>query len=383
MENKSEHNQHIFETCFTESFLDHLYEGVYFVDKQRRIQFWNKGAEKMTGFGCEEILNEHCYGGILCHEDENGLNLCMANCPLIEAIDYGKHVEKRVYLRHKQGYKIPVWVHVTPIKDKEGNVVGAVEIFENDSAYEELKQANAKLEHLNEIKNQFLGMAAHDLRNPLTVARSFSQLLLQFHKNKLEEDQISIIQKILKACNQMNDLIADLLDITAIESGKINLKKKLISISNLFDPEHYAMSVMAKQKNISLNLIIEENLPDIEVDSERINQVMENLLSNAVKYSYPETEIQIKITRNDANIIVSVIDQGQGIPEDEQKELFKPFQTTSVKPTGTETSTGLGLVIVRKIVRLHGGTISVESEIGKGSCFTFTLPINKTDIGNK
>lgn len=375
MEKKLEHNQHLFETYFTESFLDHLYEGVYFVDVGRRIQFWNKGAEKMTGFGTHEVYGEWCYSGILCHEDEEGNNLCKSHCPLMKAIDYGEHVDERVYLRHKEGHRIPVWVHVTPIKDNDGQVVGAVEIFENDSAYEELKQANAKLEHLNEIKNQFLGMAAHDLRNPLTVARSFSQLLLQFHKDRLEDDQISILQKILKACDQMNELIHDLLDITAIESGKIHLKKKVIPINELFDLEHYSMLIMANQKNIAIKLDIEDGLPDIEVDPERINQVMENLLSNAVKYSFPETEITIKIAKQDDKIAVSVIDQGQGIPEEEQKKLFKAFQKTSVRPTGKETSTGLGLAIVSKIVTLHNGTISVESEIDKGSSFTFTLPV--------
>ncbi|MEW5820998.1 MAG: PAS domain-containing sensor histidine kinase [Cyanobacteriota bacterium] len=367
------------EANISRSLLNHLYEGIYFVDINRQIKFWNRGAENITGFSKEDVINKHCHDGILCHKNEQGEELCVASCPLVLAIENDCYIDERVYLQHKNGTMIPVWIHVSPIKSNEGKIIGAVEVFEDDSDYDQLKQANKKLEDLNELKNQFLGMAAHDLRNPLSVVMSFSSFLLDFNKQDLSDNQSIMIRKINNASKTMLLLINDLLDITSIESGKINLKVKKYNINEVINLDNYSMKLIANQKNIAIKVDIEPGIPDIELDLDRFNQVMENLISNAAKYSYPGTTITLHVAFVDNNLLISVIDQGQGMPHEELPKLFKPFQKTSIRPTAKESSTGLGLLIVKKIVEMHNGTITVQSEPGKGSTFTISIPV-KTQI---
>jgi len=131
----------------------------------------------------------------------------------------------------------------------------------------------------------------------------------------------------------------------------------------------------ANEKDISINLGLRDEIPLIDFDRNKIEQVLNNLISNAIKYSYPNTEINIEVEREGDFLLTKVIDQGQGIPEDEQPNIFKAFQKASTKPTAGEKSTGLGLAIAKKIVEGHKGEIWVKSEVGKGSTFYFKLPM--------
>ena len=133
--------------------------------------------------------------------------------------------------------------------------------------------------------------------------------------------------------------------------------------------------LLAKGKSINLKLNLESNLPEISLDRNRISQVINNLITNAIKFSYPETEIALSAVRRGGEVIISVADQGQGIPPDEIPKLFADFTKTSVRPTGGEKSTGLGLAIAKRMVEAHKGRIWVESQVGKGSTFSFTLPL--------
>ena len=134
--------------------------------------------------------------------------------------------------------------------------------------------------------------------------------------------------------------------------------------------------LLAKTKSIDLKLTLKEPMPSVSFDAERISQVVTNLVSNAIKYSHPETTVTLSATTSGSRLQISVTDQGQGIPEDELPNLFKDFGRTSVKPTGGERSIGLGLAIVRRLVEAHGGRVWVRSEVGQGSTFCFSLPID-------
>jgi two-component system sensor histidine kinase/response regulator len=136
-------------------------------------------------------------------------------------------------------------------------------------------------------------------------------------------------------------------------------------------------ALLAQRKNIAVTLRIEGELPALSLDEGKIVQVLNNLISNATKFSQPGTSITVHVAAENAEVRITVRDQGLGIPEDERGKLFQPFGKTSVRSTGGEVSTGLGLAIVRKIVEGHGGRIWVESEVGVGSAFIFTLPLCK------
>jgi two-component system, OmpR family, sensor kinase len=239
----------------------------------------------------------------------------------------------------------------------------------------ELSKKNRELDELNKLKNQFLGIAAHDLRNPLGVIMNFSDFLLEDLEKELSGDQLTMLNAIQTSSEFMLHLLEDLLDITAIESGKLNLDIQKVDLLDLIQKNVHLNANIAAKKNISIQVEVTEHIPTVNIDTNKIEQVLNNLISNAIKFSLSNTTIKIKISQFENEVNVSVIDQGPGIPAHEIDKLFKPFQKTSVKATGGEKSTGLGLSIVRNIVQGHGGEVSVQSEIGVGSTFCFSLPI--------
>jgi signal transduction histidine kinase len=239
----------------------------------------------------------------------------------------------------------------------------------------ELSKKNRELDELNKLKNQFLGIAAHDLRNPLGIIMGFSDFLLDDLENELSVDQLKMLNAIQTSSEFMLHLLEDLLDITAIESGKLNLEKQKTDLLAFVQKNVNLNAIIASKKNISIQIEAPNEIPSVNIDTNKIEQVLNNLISNAIKYSLPKTLIKVKISSKEKEVNISVTDQGQGIPAHEIDNLFKPFQKTSVKATGGEKSTGLGLSIVRNIVQGHGGKVSVDSEIGVGSTFSFSLPI--------
>ncbi|MEQ8190665.1 MAG: hybrid sensor histidine kinase/response regulator [Candidatus Eremiobacterota bacterium] len=239
----------------------------------------------------------------------------------------------------------------------------------------EIKEKNEKLEELNKIKNEFLGMAAHDLRNPLGVIQVTSEYLLLLDlNNNMSEEQIDLLREINTSSEYMRDMLNELLDITAIESGQLKLEIKVEDYIKFLKHIIKLNKPLADRKEISLELKVKDIIPPMSFDRNKITQVLNNLITNAIKFSWPDTEISIEVRKEDDFIVTGIIDQGQGIPFDEISNIFKPFQKTSVKATAGERSTGLGLAITKKIVEGHGGKISVESTVGKGTKFYFTLP---------
>ncbi len=238
----------------------------------------------------------------------------------------------------------------------------------------ELARKNAELERLNEQKNEFLGMAAHDLRNPLHAILAYSDFLLEDTSEVLGEEQLEFLSIIQSSTEFMATLVNDLLDVAKIESGKLQLSLEPTDLAALVEENVALNEPLARNKEIKLRRSVQE-LPTMTVDPAKIEQVLNNLISNAIKYSPPDTIVDVRLRRDGDWAVLSVQDRGQGIPEDEQDALFQPFRTTSVQATAGEKSTGLGLVITKRIVKGHGGTIEVESGEGAGSTFTVRLPL--------
>ncbi|MBN2327045.1 MAG: GAF domain-containing sensor histidine kinase [Candidatus Omnitrophica bacterium] len=240
-------------------------------------------------------------------------------------------------------------------------------VLEKGRMYEELLE-------LNQIKNKFLGIAAHDLRNPLGVIMGYLKLFSQGYFGELKEEQKVVMTKLQNNCDAMLNLITDMLDVSAIESGKLDLNLQVVDVVQFLDECLKTATHLAKGKSIEMSLQIDSGLPKIIFDPNRIQQVVDNLVTNAIKFSESNTAIQIHTSLQEDEIWISVTDQGQGIPEHELGLIFNPFTKISVKPTAGEKSTGLGLAIAKKMVEAHGGKIWVKSEVGEGSTFTFSLP---------
>ncbi len=261
-------------------------------------------------------------------------------------------------------------------KQKESTLYDELGRLNNELAnlQRELTKKNIELEKLNEEKNRFLGIAAHDLRNPLNAIQMYSEFLSDEASEVLTPEQIEFVSIIHSSSQFMLRLVNDLLDVAKIESGKLELNLARTDLIDLIQHNVTLNNTMASKKNISIDFQYDQDIPETLVDTAKIEQVLNNLIVNAIKFSNEGSVINVKVARSGKEAVISVKDQGQGIPANEIDKLFKPFQRTSVRSTGGEDSTGLGLAIVRKIVMGHQGRVWVESEVGKGSTFYVALP---------
>ena len=257
-----------------------------------------------------------------------------------------------------------------PYMNQHSRILSRLLYFINVTT-KELEEQNQVLRSLNEQKNEFLGIAAHDLRNPIGNIQGFSELL----EEQIGDEFKDYTGIIIKESSKMLNLLNDLLDISKIEAGKLDLKKDEIDYIAFVIQNIRMNEFLAKNKGIKI--VTDFEIPEliVSIDDGKIDQVLNNLIGNAIKYSYPDSTVTVKVFREINQVITQVIDNGQGIPEKEVDGIFYPFKQTSVRPTSGETSHGLGLAIVKKIIEGHNGHVGVTSEFGKGSIFSFTLPI--------
>lgn len=231
-----------------------------------------------------------------------------------------------------------------------------------------------QLLRLNEEKNRFLGMAAHDLRNPIAVVQGYLRLVLAEAAGQVSPAQRRLLEKVEQSSHKMLSLVNDLVDLSAIEAGRINLEPEAVALSPYLEDQAETASLLAQAKGIGLTRAFPGNLPTVTLDPRRFSQVLDNLLSNAVKFSQPGTTITLGAEALKDKVRIFVRDEGPGLPPEDVDTIFGGFARGSNRPTGGESSTGLGLAITRRIVEAHGGKIAVRSQVGSGSTFTVTLP---------
>ena len=241
--------------------------------------------------------------------------------------------------------------------------------------HRQLEQKNIQLEILNQEKNHFLSIAAHDLRNPLTTIYTAADLITEELNDKTSSETKEFLEMIKQSSKFMRSLIEELLDVSVIDSGKLSIHLEPVNLMDLIRNNVALNRVIAGRKQITVEYHCANDLPVLQLDRKKIEQVLNNLISNAIKYSFPQSKVEIHSKCVSNNLVISVSDEGQGIPPAEMDKLFKPFSRTSAKATSGESSTGLGLVIVRKIVEAHNGRVWAESQLKKGSTFYISLPV--------
>ncbi len=244
-----------------------------------------------------------------------------------------------------------------------------------------LEQQYQELDTLNQLKNKFLGMAAHDIRNPLAIIEFYSNSLLKELGPVLKDSsKMQELENIFVSTKFAQNLVNDFLDISKIESGNIDLDEEMIDVGRFLESSIQFNQVFANKKNISLIGDIKVNGLKTAFDRNKMNQVFNNLITNAIKFSHEGTSIHLKAEQKGNHLLLSLKDEGQGIPKNEIISLFDPFAKTSVRSTAGEKSTGLGLMIVKKIVDAHQAKLSVTSKVGVGSCFNIDLPIRELGV---
>ena len=242
----------------------------------------------------------------------------------------------------------------------------------------ELKKAYQRVLELNEDKNEFLGIAAHDLKNPLIAISSFAEILRE-DKDLTVEEHLDFLMEIEKASKRMFSIVKNLLDVNAIEQGKLNTNMENISLLEVVNELKLQFKEITSKKNITIVEIHPDGECFINADQNLTVQICQNILSNAIKFSPPDKRIFITTKYSDDKNFIEIKfkDEGPGFTENDKKKLFQKFARLSARPTAGEHSTGLGLSIVKKLVEMMGGLIKLESESGKGAEFIISFPIAK------
>lgn len=241
----------------------------------------------------------------------------------------------------------------------------------------ELADANSRLRELNAFKDNLLAITSHDLRSPLGTIQNLTEILLE--SSSLSSDVRQRIEAIARVNSQMSDLVIKLLDLSRLESGKVELELVQLRCSMIARQALDGMQHNAETKQIGLQLIVEPYEPIVSVDWMKLNQIINNLLSNAIKFTYPGGQVTVTIGPEADGVYVSVADTGLGIPGEALPHLFEKFKQIYAHGTANERGSGLGLAIVRQLVDLHGGTIDVKSTEHVGSTFTVHLPAGTTE----
>ncbi|MCC5664999.1 GAF domain-containing protein [Nostoc sp. CHAB 5784] len=254
-----------------------------------------------------------------------------------------------------------------------------LEVCNRKSAESALREAQEAAEVANRAKRTFLGNMSHELRTPLSSILGITEALQNEVYGTVNEEQRQFLNTLESSGKNLLELINQILELTDIESSKIELQLAATSIQGLCDSSLSFVKHLAFQKNIQLSLQIPEELEPIQIDERRIRQVFINLLTNAIKFTKEGGKVWIEVQPNSTNeyIFFSVVDTGIGMLSDDLFQLFQPFVQVENPSTRGSSGTGLGLVIVQKIVELHGGTVHAESQLGKGSRFTVKLPWKK------
>jgi signal transduction histidine kinase len=244
---------------------------------------------------------------------------------------------------------------------------------------EELKQANEKLKELDRVKDEFVSLASHELRTPMTVIKSYIWLLLEGKAGELVEKQKDYLNRTYDSTNRLIDMVNDMLNISRIESGRFTIESKPMDLVALEQEVVAEMQARAAEQGLHLSLNTpSQPLPQVNADADRIKQVLINLIGNSLKFTPRDGSITVLISQNDGQLVTSVKDTGMGIRPEDMQKLFKKFNMLGgsylTKQSGQ--GSGLGLYLSKSLVELHHGRIWVESEgAGRGSTFTFTLPV--------
>lgn len=241
-----------------------------------------------------------------------------------------------------------------------------------------LERVNTQLNEINIEKNKYIGIVAHDLRNPIGNAFEFSSFLLQDHEILLKKEGNEYLKIINEQCAYSLSLIENYLDVSKIEAGIIDLKMDDWNFCVLIEECIQNNILHSKRKNQTINFQRAKESINVYCDKDKIKQVINNLLSNALKFSNEHSTVQISVSQKGEFIQTSITDEGIGISKSELASVFDDFKLGSAKSTAGEKSTGLGLAIVKKIIESHKGSISVNSKLNKGSEFVFLIPIKNT-----
>lgn len=357
-----------------DAILQSIGDGVFVVNKEREIVVFNHVASYISGFSKEEAMGKK-YTEILkfIYEKDGTVNdsFITAAIETGEVQEMANHTE----LIRKDGRRVPVADSAAPLKNKKGEVTGVVVVFRDVSSEREIDKA----------KTEFVSLASHQLKTPLSSVGWNTELLLTDQSEGLSTDQKETVQEIREGNKRMIDLVNALLNVSRIELGTFAIESKPTNFRGVAESVIYELRIDIDKKNIKVEQNYQNNLPEVNADPRLLRMILQNLLSNAIKYTPNDGLVTVSIKVEESNITISISDTGYGIPTKQQSRIFeKLFRADNVQSKDVE-GTGLGLYIIKSIVDTSGGKISFESEENKGTTFHVTIPLSgmKKREGNK
>ncbi len=353
-----------------EMILSSMADGVYTVDRDLRIQSWNRAAERITGWSQEQVTGKTC-AEVLRTVDASGASCCERTC-LLRGVMIGgsRPVADRTdfTIIHKNGHPVAISCSVAPLLDHAGDVVGGVSVFRDISS----------MRMLERTKREFISMVSHQLRSPLTSIMASAELLAE---PDLSPDlQTEMVQLVQSQCEVLSGFVSDIISVAEVESGTGSLKKQPVPLEMVIF--QVIGSFQTSYPDRAFVTRIPQGLGPVSGDAKKLATVLENLVDNAIKYSSEASPITIQVRDTPEQAVVQVIDQGIGIPVEQLDNLFTQFHRGDGSNTQRVYGTGLGLYVAKKFIDMQGGRIWVQSQVGQGSCFSFALPWWTQDLAS-
>ena len=363
--------------------LSSIGDAVISTDVEGRVTFMNRVAESLTGWSQEEALGRPLSEVFVALNEQNRQPV---ENPALRALSTGTIVglANHTILIARDGTEWPIDDTAAPIRNEQGEVAGVVLVFRDITERRRLESERERLlasaqaaqqeaEQANRLKDEFLATASHELRTPLTAVVGWSRLL---RTGKLDaESSARALEAIERNASLQTKLIDDLLDVSRIITGKLNLDRRPIEMAHVVSDAVNTVRPAADAKNITIETSFDADAGPVLGDANRLQQVVWNLLSNAVKFTPKNGRIGVALLRADSQIEISVRDSGEGIHPEFLPYVFDRFRQADGKTTRSHSGLGLGLAIVRQLVELHGGTVYAHSDgPGRGAMFTLRLP---------
>lgn len=365
--------------------LDSTAEGIFGINMEAKCTFINASALKLLGYTEQNELIGVKIHELIHHKSLDDVPVPGQDCHILLAMTrrQGYYIEDEVFWR-KDGSYFPVEYYAYP-QFRDGEIVGTVVTFldvsEKLKTQKELIIAKEQAEASNLAKSQFLANMSHEIRTPMNGMAGFLQLL-EF--TQLNSEQKNFVKMIKFSTDALLGIINDILDISKIESGKMDVEQICFDLRELIETTISLFEAKAKEKDLEINMLIHSAIPQYVVgDPTKLRQIISNLVNNAIKFTaVGEVFVEVNLeneSETTANISFTVSDTGIGMTEQELNHLFQPFTQADSSTTRKYGGTGLGLVICRRLVGIMGGEIHVNSEKGKGSSFLFSAIFNKTE----
>jgi PAS domain S-box-containing protein len=344
---------------------------ILMLDPDGIIVSWNAGAERIKGYQPWEIIGQHFSRFYPTEDVERGK-------PAYElkiAREQGRFEEEEGWRVRKDGSRFWANVVITALRDETGRLRGFAkvtrDITEHKRTAELLMRAKEEAERASKFKDQFLSTMSHELRTPLNAVLGFSDLLADERYGPLNDRQQRYVSHIHTGGKHLLRLISDILDLSKIEAGRMELTREDVTLASAFSEVISALYPLAEKKTQALFQHVNPDL-HVNADAMRLKQALMNLVGNAIKFTPEGGRIELTARQLDHQVRIEVRDNGPGIPPEQQQRIFEAF--VRLAQTGGAEGTGLGLAITARLVELHGGKLGIESQPGQGSCFYFSLP---------